>query len=265
MRVIALLATYNERRFIDGCLEHLHSQGVETYLLDDGSTDDTIELAERWLGRGLIGIEELPRDDEDTFDLKAQLERKEELACELEADWFIHLDADELRLPPSDGQTLSAALELAGREGYNAVNFLEFTFIPTVEDPDHDHPDFQQTLRTYYPYLPKFPHRLNAWKANDEIELAQSNGHKARFRGLRMYPRSFSMKHYLFLSVPHAVEKYVQGRLGRRSDCWRSHLTESNIRLLPQSEVRVEHDGVELDARGPRTRHYLADLLGTRL
>jgi glycosyltransferase involved in cell wall biosynthesis len=40
MRVVAILASYNERRFIDGCLEHLHGQGVESYLIDNWSTDD---------------------------------------------------------------------------------------------------------------------------------------------------------------------------------------------------------------------------------
>ena len=46
MRVVALLATYNEERFIESSLRRLARHGVETYLIDNGSTDTTIEIAE---------------------------------------------------------------------------------------------------------------------------------------------------------------------------------------------------------------------------
>jgi hypothetical protein len=93
--------------------------------------------------------------------------------------------------------------------GCNAVNFLECTFLPCQEEPDHDHPDFQRTLRTYYSFCPSFPHQLKAWKAADvpRPDLASPGGRRVAFSGLRMYPRSFRMRHYLFLSIPHAVEK----------------------------------------------------------
>jgi Glycosyl transferase family 2 len=111
MRVLALLAAY-KRRFIDPCLEHLHRHGIDTYLIDNGSTDDTVARAERRPGRGLIGIESLDRGPGDFFDLRKQLRRKEELARELDADWFIHLDADEIRLSPVGEKTLAQALEV---------------------------------------------------------------------------------------------------------------------------------------------------------
>ena len=148
MRVVALLATYNEERFIDSSLRRLARHGVETYLIDNGSTDRTIEIAEAHLGDGLIEIEELPRSG--TFSLPAILERKEQLAAAIDADWLIHLDADEARVPPRSDRSLADALAEADAAGYNAVNFLEYTFLPTVEAPDHDHPRFEQTMRHYY-------------------------------------------------------------------------------------------------------------------
>src|ERR1700721_1468338 len=99
MRIIAMLATYNEERFIAGCLEHLIGQGVDVYLMDDSSSDATVEIASRFLNKGLIGIETLVRNG--TFALLPQLKRKEDLAQTLDADWFMHIDADEIRLPPS--------------------------------------------------------------------------------------------------------------------------------------------------------------------
>jgi Glycosyl transferase family 2 len=266
MRIVALLATYNERRFIEPCLEHLERHGIDAYLIDNGSTDNTVELAEPWLGRNLIGIEQLPRREDDVFDLRATLLRKEELASQLDADWFIHLDPDEIRLPRSPNQTLAQALETVDREGFNAVNFVEFTFIPSLEEPDHDHGDFQRTLRTYYPFLPDFPHQLKAWKAT-EVELAWSAGHRARFPGLKMYPESFPVKHYLFLSVPHAIEKYVERRFSEDEvdsgwHGWRPRLSASDIRLPGQSELRLAQSNAELDPSEPRTQHYLSEFVG---
>lgn len=262
MRVVALLATYNERRFVGPCLEHLIANGVDVYLVDNSSTDDTIEIAQRYLNRGLVGIETMSRDG--VFSLRRQLARKEELARELDADWFIHLDADELRLPPPGRRTLAEALQAVDAEGYNAVNFLELSFLPTREDPDHDHPDFARTLRTYYPLLPEFPHRLNAWRATDDVDLSWKGGHQVRFPGLRMHPRSFLMKHYLFLSVPHAVEKYVRrrfpsGELAAGWHRWRDGLTESDIRLPSRSEVRTTITDADLNPSNPSLYHYLTD------
>lgn len=266
LRVIALLATYNEERFVAGCIEHLVRQGVDVYLIDNGSTDETVSRAEPYLGRGLIEIETLPRRGE--FSLVDILERKEELAATLDADWFIHQDADEIRIAPRSSQTLVEALSQVEVEGYNAVNFLEFTFVPTVEAPEHDHRQFQRTMRHYYAFLPTFPHRLNAWKRQPErVELASSGGHHVRFPGLRMAPESFRMRHYLFLGRAHAGEKYA-GRIRTRLETergwggWRTTLAQTTaeqhldlLRLPRQQELREYVSDDLLDPTKPLTAH----------
>jgi Sulfotransferase family/Glycosyl transferase family 2 len=268
LRIVALLATYNERRFIGPCIEHLRAHGIDTYLIDNCSTDETVEIAEGYLGNGLIGIESLPREER-MFKLLPQLRRKEELAEELEADWFIHLDADEIRPAPPGYGSLADALATVDRQGYNAVNFVEFTFIPTREEPDHDHDEFQQTLRTYYPFAPTFPHQLKAWKATDGVQLARSGGHRVKFAGLRMYPESFPMKHYQFLSVPHAIEKYVQRtydpkevELGGHG--WRAQAIAEDLRLPSEAELRIATSGKALDHSNPRPCHYVEDVICRR-
>jgi glycosyltransferase involved in cell wall biosynthesis len=262
MRVVALLATYNERRFVGPCIEHLHAHGVETYLIDNCSGDETVAIAEGHTGRGLVGIEEFPRND--VYDWRGLLRRKEELAGEMDADWLIHLDADEVRLPPRAGETLAEALAKVDRDGYNAVNFLEFTFIPTRESPDHDHPEFQRTLRTYYPFSPAYPHQVKAWKraAASKPEITASAGHRIAFPGQRLYPRPFPMKHYLFLSLPHAVEKYVERRYDPAEvesgwHGWRAKASAEDLRLPSESELRISRSDDDLDPSEPRNRHYV--------
>lgn len=264
MRVLAIIATYNEARVLATSLDNFVRQGVGFYVIDNDSTDSTVAIAERYGGSGLVGIERFPRTG--VYEWRRILERKEELALTLEADWFIHADADEIRLPPGPGETLAAALERADRLGFNAANFFEFTFTPTRESPAHEHPRFQETMKHYYPFAPFFPSRLNAWKKGPErVDLASSGGHVVCFSGLRMSPELFKMKHYLYLSVPHAIEKYIERKYAaheveRGWHGWRPKISAEAIGLPFESELRLYTSDDALDYLNPRTRHYLEDL-----
>ena len=258
MRVVALLATYNEERFVGGCIEHLAGQGIETYLIDNESTDATVEIAGHF---DLAGFETAPRSG--AYAWRPLLERKEALVETLDADWFIHLDADEIRLPPRSSVSLADAIAEVDARGYNAVNFQEFTFVPTREAPDHDHPRFQETMRHYYAYSPGRPDRLNAWKRQDTpVELAASGGHQVSFAALNVYPHSFPMRHYLYLSTAHAVSKYVERVYdpGEVESGWhrrRATLRAADVTLLLQAELRETRSDDDLDPSDPWTRHPL--------
>jgi hypothetical protein len=80
---------------------------------------------------------------------------------------------------------------------------------------------------------------------------------------LRMDPQSFPMKHYLFLSVPHAIEKYVQRHYKPEEvesgwHGWRARLTVADIRLPSESELRMTRSDDDLDPSDPTKTHYLA-------
>jgi hypothetical protein len=262
MRVIALIAAHNEERFIAGCLEHLISQGLDAYLIDDGSTDRTVEIARRYEGRGLLGLETIPWDG--IFRLRRILRRKEELATTLPADWFLHHDADEIRLPPRSDTTLAEALSDVDRRGYNAVNFIEFTFIPTQESPDHDHQAFRETMRWYYPFSPRHPYRINAWKRQAERVRLAHGGHLVDFPGLNLFPVDFVMKHYQFLSAEHAVRKYAQRVYDPEAVAggWhggRARLKPEDIVLPSQAHLREYIDDAHLDPGAAWQRHWLFD------
>jgi glycosyltransferase involved in cell wall biosynthesis len=265
VKIVALLQTYNEERFIGQCLDHLDAHGISVYLVDNESTDETVRIAEQRTSKNVIGIETLRRDGH--FALVPQLVRKEELAQTLEADWFMHLDADEFRVSPERGETLAEAFERAEAEGFNAINFLEFAFVPTREAPDHDNPDYLTTMRSYYPILPRFPHRLNAWKRQDgAVELAPSGGHVARFPGLRLSPRSLYSRHYVVLSPAHAARKYGPGRFSAEElelgwHAWRASPSASEPDLLSERELRSYVADHLLDPSNPRK--HPAELLGS--
>jgi glycosyltransferase involved in cell wall biosynthesis len=261
MRVVAIIASYNEGRFIGGCLEHLHAQGVEAYLIDNQSEDDTVEIARSHLGSGLLGIETLPRDG--VYRWRQILRRKEELAATLDADWFLHLDPDEVPLPPRAGSTLVEALAEVDAAGCNAVDFAEYTFVPTRESPDHDHPAFRRTMHWYYSFAPAPVNRLIAWKRQSVgVDLATSGGHVVDFPHRRVFPERFGLRHYLFLSRAHAARKYGAKRYDPDEQRdgwhgWRPTLSEDRVRLPHQSELRIAHSDAELDSTSPFLRHCL--------
>jgi Glycosyl transferase family 2 len=263
-RVVALLATYNEERFIAACLAHLIEQDIQVYLIDNGSTDQTAAIATRYSGRGLLGFETFPRGD--FYSWRPLLQRKEQLANSLDADWFINLDPDEVRLAPSSHRTLPQAFSDVEDQGFNAVNFQEFTFIPTCEEPDHDHPAFQKTMKHYYPFASSpAPTQVKAWKRQrTPVQFAWSGGHEVRFDGLKIAPHNFVMKHYMFLSVPHALIKYCQKKYDPNEveAGWhraRAALRPEAIRLPLQSDLRSFLSDDKLDASNPRSKHYLLD------
>lgn len=260
MRVIALIAAYNERRFIATCIDHLHRQGVESYVIDNESTDGTAAIAGAFRGRGLAGLETLPRRGH--YCWAELLRRKEELASELEADWFIHLDPDELRLPPAGASTLEGALAGVQQKGFNAVDFSEFVFVPTAESPDHDHGNFVETMRWYYPYAPRPACRVSAWRKQPErVDLVSSAGHGVRFPGLRVCPDLFPMRHYLFLSRAHAVEKYnrtyAPDEIVRGWHGWRILKPGAAFPLPRQADLREYTGDGALDPARPLRRHFL--------
>ena len=61
-RVVAFVPTYNESDIIAHTLEDLTEQGVDVYVVDNWSTDDTVARAQAFTGRGLIGVERFPPD-----------------------------------------------------------------------------------------------------------------------------------------------------------------------------------------------------------
>lgn len=259
MRIVALVQTYNERRHIARCIEHHRDQGADVYVVDNESTDETIGIVERYLGRGVIGLETLPRRR--GRDLRDSLQRKQELACTLDADWLIHLDADERRCSSDPRQSLGDALRVADEAGFNAVNFLEFVFVPTIEAPDHDHPDYERTMRSYYHFLPGYPHRLNAFKRQDgPVDLASSGGHRVAFEGRRLAPRNLSMRHYRFLSLDQFRTKYpdtdeLVAPAGHEN--WDSSRI-APTGLLSERHLRRYRPGEPLDRSEPLTRHPLS-------
>ena len=205
-RVVALMATYNEEEIIVPSIEGIIEQGVEVYLIDNWSTDRTVERAERFLGRGLVAIEQFPKEGSSgSFPYGAQLRRKAELGAELEADWFIHMDADEIRQSPWPGMTLKDALYHADLQGFNAVDHTVFLFRP-IDNGYVEGSSFGTYFRHCQVLSSLRDEHVKAWK-NTGRPVDWGYGHRVAFAGRRIYPYNFMYKHYPIRSQQHGERK----------------------------------------------------------
>ncbi len=267
MRLLALLAVRDEIRFVQGALAHLVEQGAEVCVIDNGSTDGTREVAERWLGNGVVRIDDQPWTG--AFELMTQLRIKERLAAEEMADWYLHVDADERRFAPKPYATLLEGLTDVDARGWNAVDFDEFVFVPTVEDPsfeDCEAPDLVSAMRWYYHYEPDSPDRfrINAWRRDERVDLVTVGGHHARFPDQRVFPRPFVLRHYPILSAEHALEKYGNRVFAADevADSWhgdRARFRAEDLRLPHRAELREVGPDEDPEPVTPWDRHPFLD------
>ncbi len=249
-RVVALLAIRNEALYLPRCLEHLYQQGVETCIIDNDSTDESLKIAKQYMGKGVFRIERQPYMG--YFDLVEQLQMKEKLAEEIEADWFIHHDADEILEAPQANMTLQEALTDVDRLGYNVVNFEEFVFLPADDDSTFEGMDYVTMMRHYYFFAPSEQRLQRAWKKHKQrVELATFAGHHVHFKNKKIYLQNFKLRHYIVLSHEHLLRKYGRERVYSRKEVeerqWhgaRAHFDPTRVRLPRREELRnLDTDG----------------------
>jgi glycosyltransferase involved in cell wall biosynthesis len=227
-RVVALISSYNEEDIISQVIGHLIKSGVHVYLIDNQSTDDTVKEATKWLGNGLIRIEEFPNRSltnaiaNDKYDWTGILRRKEELAREISANWFMHHDADEIREGPWPGLNLKEAIQWVDSLGYNCVDFRVYNFPPT--DDGFKRGDDPYRYFTYYEDCPDYDRiQIKCWKSGTSpVSLINSGGHRVQFEDMRIFPLKFILRHYPIRGQVHGSKKVFEERKKRFLDAERS-------------------------------------------
>jgi glycosyltransferase involved in cell wall biosynthesis len=254
-RVVAIIATYNDEPIIEPILKGMIHQGVEIHIVDNWSTDKTWEICNRLReeNRQIIGLERFPEAPPTDYMWQEILHRKAQLAHEIDADWFIHCDSDEIRMSPWPDKNLREAIYQVDTEGYNAIDFTMLVFYPTTPDeyPSGASPEGQLQ---YFDFGHRPGHflRINAWKKQPEkVNLAEGGGHNVQFSGRRLYPYKFLTKHYSVLSQSHGEKKILLDRLPRTEREFTQRSAHTHLRLYkpghifyrdPQSLHRFDDD-----------------------
>jgi glycosyltransferase involved in cell wall biosynthesis len=263
MRTVAILAARNESLYLRRCLQSLIANGLEVYVIDNDSEDDTAAIAREFLGKGVIGIEEHPYQG--SFDFVRMLQHKSEICGRIDADWFMHCDADEIRQAPAPHSSLAEAISDVDKQGYNAVNFEEFVFLPTSEREHYEGTDYVAQMRQYYFFDPNPLRRVNLWKNGDyRVDIVSSAGHSAEFPGRRVSPVPFLLRHYIALSLDHLTAKYTRDRVYSTTNMERRgwHLERARLRrdgvVLPSPGQMQTLHGDEFDHSNPVRKHLFS-------
>jgi glycosyl transferase family 2 len=129
VKLALTLLAKNEVDVIDANVSYHLSAGVDFIVAtDNGSTDGTLEILERYEG---LGVLELIREPSSDFQQGAWVTRMARLAAKRGADWVINADADEFWWPRAGN--LKEALERLP-ERYGIVHGLWRPFVPRPDD-----------------------------------------------------------------------------------------------------------------------------------
>ena len=216
-KVLAIIHFYNEVDVIGRTIEYLIAQRADIYLVDNWSDDGSYEIAaekqKKYPDR--IFLEHFPESGRtENYEWYNQLERTEEIAKEYSYNWYIHYDADEIRICPWKGCDLRMMLYKVEQLGYNLV---ENTVI------DHKIVSYDEEniflKDTYFDFGHKTSNfmQTKTWKRNEKFDLKKSGGHIVKIEEPKIYPLKILNRHYPLRSVRQAQKKIYIDREPRFS------------------------------------------------
>lgn len=261
LRAVAIMAVRNERPYLRNCLGHLIDNGIDFYIVDNESTDATLDLLrEPHIAEHLVGYERFPFGG--AFDWEGLLRAREQAASKVEADWVMFVSADEIMHSYRPGESLAAAIARVDTDGYDVIDFNEFVFLPVETDYVVDCSGWQP-LRHYYFFEPHSPRLMRARRQSLDASHVAEGGHVLVGGPFKLSPESFALRHYIVRNQPHASRKYTQ-RVFRREEIargWHANRVDqpSESFTFPAASELERSDAPEdrnLNRSHPRKRHY---------
>ena len=216
-KVCAIMAIYNEEDILDESISALLDGGVDVYIIDNGSTDNSVDIINKYIGGGVIGFESVKHKEfgKEVYNWTKILKRKEEISLDLDYDWFIHVDADEVRCSPWTNKNLAAGIEFVDSLGYNLINFKLFNFRLSRESENFE--SIQNRMRSYSNVEKFNSMQVKAWKKSRYVNIVTHGGHLALVPSPKIFPVRFLLKHYPIRSAAQAIKKINNERKNRFS------------------------------------------------
>jgi hypothetical protein len=213
--VLAIIHVFNEADVIKKTTEYLLGQGVDVFLVDNWSTDDSYEIIQKlaYDYKGRVFCRRFPEDGPtDYYDWYHQLKLTENISREADYSWYIHYDADEYRIPPWKNVTLREAIYYIDSLGYNVI---ENTVIDFKVTEDNGESIFMKDTWFDFGHRPSHFEQSKTWKKCNSIDLKSSGGHIARVDNPRIFPLKFLNRHYPLRSLEHGKKKIFTDRKPR--------------------------------------------------
>lgn len=256
MKIAALIAIRNEELYIGRKIRHLQSEGIDIYILDNASTDNSIRIC---LDNGIPKDQIIYLPFSGYFDLSAQLSKKHALRLSLPHDWIIHTDADEIITSIDGGSTIRQAIDIADEQGYNVINCEEFVFIPEDDQIDYSRRDYVREMQYYYYYCPQ-PHRLmRIFKNSIQSSNLKFGGHGFPKGSRTLSPQHLALRHYIGLNMGMIKSKYGNRKYSPEEiekNWHRSRITNWENVTAPNKECLMYLTDNQLDTSQPKSQHF---------
>lgn len=214
-KVLAIMHVYNEEDIIEASVEHLIDEGIDVYIIDNWSKDNTSKIIDKLIEKypNKVFTEKYPiKHDNNCYDWKGQLERTEELSKTLDYDWFVHHDADECHVSPFKGATLKETIYFIDSLGFNIIENSVIFYRLTDKKQTNI---FMQDTYFEFGKTPGCFVQSKTWKKSDVIDLKSSGGHIADIPNQKIYPFKILNKHYPFRTIEQARKKVFIDRKQR--------------------------------------------------
>ncbi|MFC1418895.1 CDP-glycerol glycerophosphotransferase family protein [Streptacidiphilus cavernicola] len=195
-RLSVVVPIYNVQRYLDECLSSIAAQtltDLEVVMVDDGSTDDSAAIAERFAAE----------------DERFRLVRQENQGLgparnagvrqvHPDAGFLAFADSDDT-LPPTAYQLMVQTLDATGSD-FAAGNVLRFRSVGFTQSPVHRRPFAETALRTHISKRPNLVTDRTAW--NKVYRRTFWDRHDMRYPGILYEDAPVSVPlHFLATSV----------------------------------------------------------------
>lgn len=167
-KVCAIMHVHNKADILETAIRHLLSQEADIYLVDNGSDDGSYEIMEKCK-------EKYP--DHVFVKYFSVVEKKdictEQIAMETDYNWYIHFEADEMRVGPWINKNLRETLYYVDQLGFNLMEDIVF---------DYKLPKSSECQR-------------RIWKKSNSLRLTNSEKPVITLENPMIFPLCFMTRH----------------------------------------------------------------------
>lgn len=213
-RCLGLMCVYNEEDILEQTLKYHIEEGIEFIVLDNGSSDRSLQIAQSFLNKGVLSVRSKSTE---TYKWAQLLNTLLSWAKEFQPDWCMLVDADTFFESPWPGVGLLDGIRHVASQGFNVINFDNFEFWPVLGD-DSSENDIRRRLR-YYTWADD--RQEKCWKAFFGANNSRTGGHVIDFPSDIIKKRAsmnFVIRHYRIRSIEHGKRKVFSERIPRFRD-----------------------------------------------
>ena len=261
MDITAILTVRNEHPYLGNCLRYLIDNGLPFVIIDNDSTDGTVELLSKEPFRNHL-VEYVQHPYCGFFDWKALMQASEAAAARCQSEWAILVSADEIIHSFHEGESLSEAIRRIAATGADAIDCNEFVFLPIEVDYLIDTPT-GQSMCNYYFFEPFKPRSMRARRRELAVSHVDTGGHLFQGMNFHLANETLAQRHYIFRNQYHAYEKYANRVFSPEelSKGWHSnrHNQDPKRFIFPTQDKLLRLDtpySRKLDRSTPKKLHY---------